>query len=502
MSSTSKNALLHDFATVLEKTGSSDINIAAYDTAWVARVPAHDEAKTAAFPHALQWLVTHQLEDGSWGEGGVCERIIATLAAVIALSEKGQRDHDAYQIERGLAFIWSSLLHLQNTVTLPVGFELLLGALIEEGCALGLNLPTWLATHYEPYRQQKLNLLKHVPPAQLRNTSAIFSLEFLNGKLPASPESFVYSGGSVGFSPAATVSALRCVSDAAVRQKMLNYLAATAKPDDEGCGWGNFTHFDLFESIWVLYNLDLCNQPHNTVLQDVFTRCLIKIKQGWTANGLPIATEFINDGDNTMLGFTILAKYDQIYEPAVLDSYWRGTHLATYQYERDASNSANIHALEAFHYLDDTAKVKQLLKFLNESRKGMPFWIDKWHCSPYYTTAHAIIASASLDSEYLNEAIEWLRCTQNKNGSWGSNGETSEETAYAIQAIIYYAQARGWTSRLCEAAKQGLEYLRKNYNPFILDAPPLWVSKNLYTPRLIVRSAVLSALILGEEHNL
>ena len=496
------NALLNDFAALLEATGQSSINIAAYDTAWVARVSVAGDNSVSAFPQTLIWLSNHQHSDGSWGEGGSCERIIATLAALIALKEKGHRPNDALQIERGLGFIWHSILDLQNTVTLPVGFELLLGALIEEGRRLGLNFPNWLATNYEPYRQQKLGLLQQVPTAQLRNTSAIFSLEFMGSQLPATPESFVYSQGSVGFSPAATASVLRYVTEPATRRKMLDYLSATYQASSVGGGWGNFTHFDLFESIWVLYNLHLCGQPHHPILQDLFTRRLNHIGRGWTKNGLPITTEFVSDGDTTTLGFTLLAKYDEIYDPAVLESYWRGTHLATYRFERDHSNSANIHGLEAFRSLGDMPKVSQLLSFLDGNRNGMPFWIDKWHTSPYYVTSHAIIASAELDANYLEEAVEWIRCTQNQNGSWGSEQETAEETAYALQAIVYYAQARHWTEKLCNAAKRGMDYLRKGYQPFILDAPPLWLCKNRYTPRLIVRSAILSALILGEEHNL
>ncbi len=501
MSSTT-NALLNDFATLLEATGDSSINIAAYDTAWVARVSADGDDAVSAFPQALTWLEHQQHSDGSWGEGGSCERIIATLAALIALKEKGHRANDASQIEQGLRFIWHSILHLQNTATLPVGFELLLGALIEEGRHLGLSFPNWLATHYEPYRQQKLGLLQQVPTAQLRNTSAIFSLEFMGSQLLAAPESFVYSQGSVGFSPAATASVLRYVTEPETRQKMLGYLSATYQASSVGGGWGNFTHFDLFESIWVLYNLHLCGQPHHPILQDLFAKRLNHIGRGWTKSGLPMTAEFVSDGDITTLGFSVLAKYDEIYDPAVLESYWRGTHLATYRFERDHSNSANIHGLEAFRSLGETAKVSQLLSFLDDTRNKMPFWIDKWHSSPYYATSHAIIASAELDANYLEEAMEWIRCTQNQNGSWGSEQATAEETAYAIQAIVHYAQARHWTEKLCGAAKRGLAYLRQSYQPFILDAPSLWISKNRYTPRLIVRSAILSALILGEEHGL
>jgi hypothetical protein len=161
--------------------------------------------------------------------------------------------------------------------------------------------------------------------------------------------------------------------------------------------------------------------------------------------------------------------------------------------------------LEAYYLAGQRQRVQQLVDFLAGIRpSGMPYWLDKWHSSPYYATSHAIITCLTLDKvEFVNSALEWLIYTQNKNGSWGYAMPTAEETALVVQALIHYARMRGWTKHLREVAQRGVHFLRTSFQPYILNnAPNLWVCKNRYSPYLIVRSTVLSALILGDSYNL
>ena len=39
----------------------------AYDTAWLAGVPAEGDRRNSRFPTTLRWLADNQLSDGSWG---------------------------------------------------------------------------------------------------------------------------------------------------------------------------------------------------------------------------------------------------------------------------------------------------------------------------------------------------------------------------------------------------------------------------------------------------
>ncbi len=507
MNTNNEYILLQDFAKLLEEAGRGAINAAAYDTAWVARVSSDENPQTSAFPEALAWLSKHQHSDGSWGEGGLPERVLATLAAIIALTEKGQRSQDEQQVKKGLTFLWRMLPQLGNSnEILPIGFELLLGAIIDEGKSLNLNLPTWLTSYYEPYRLKKLELLSQIKQSKLRDTSAIFSLEFLAGKLEEPFENFTYTNGSVGVSPAATASVLKYVEEPKLKAGMLSYLKQAKIYDTvystSSAGWGNVTNFDIFEMVWILYNLNLAGQLNHPLLAGVVSKRLDDLARQWSATGLPFSSKFFDDADVTATGYAVLRASGREFDIAPLEGYWQQNHLVTYRYERDYSISANVHGLEAYKYASNNERVQQLLAFLDSARVGKPFWLDKWHVSPYYTTCHAVIATLDLTTDFADLVINWVLSTQGSRGGWGYEVETPEETAYALQILIYYAQTQGWTQHLRAKAQEGVEYLRSQYRPFVLEGEPLWIGKNRYAPYLVIRAAILSALLLAETHNL
>src|SRR6185437_9157266 len=80
----------------------------AYDTAWLAGVPAPSDPHAPRFPTALQWLVEHQWPDGSWG-GMVYyapDRVLGTLAALGSLATYGLRATDRAAVARGTRYLW------------------------------------------------------------------------------------------------------------------------------------------------------------------------------------------------------------------------------------------------------------------------------------------------------------------------------------------------------------------------------------------------------------
>lgn len=73
---------------MLRSIGDGEINVSAYDTAWVALVKSLKGDNSPQFPSSLSWIVQNQLSDGSWGDEAfflVHDRMINTLACVIAL---------------------------------------------------------------------------------------------------------------------------------------------------------------------------------------------------------------------------------------------------------------------------------------------------------------------------------------------------------------------------------------------------------------------------------
>lgn len=75
----------------------------AYDTPWVAMVPAPHSSEEPCFPHCLNWLLENQCRDGSWARPHhhSCVRkdvVSSTLACILALKRWGV---GAEQIDRG-----------------------------------------------------------------------------------------------------------------------------------------------------------------------------------------------------------------------------------------------------------------------------------------------------------------------------------------------------------------------------------------------------------------
>jgi len=177
-------------------------------------------------------------------------------------------------------------------------------------------------------------------------------------------------------------------------------------------------------------------------------------------------------------------------------TYEEKNHFRCFDLEVNPSISANIHVLGALTQagLDkNNSSVQKVLIFLEQARGQNPFWVDKWHSSPYYATAHAVIACAGMADEFVNESVEWLIETQEPDGSWGTYFPTAEETAYAIQALWVWNEksARVPQSIFRKGAQWLYEHMDEAY-------PPLWIGKCLYSPKLVVRSAVISAFTLAQ----
>jgi ent-copalyl diphosphate synthase len=83
-----KVGLVNKIKSILTSLEDGEVNISAYDTAWVALVEDVYASGTPQFPSSLEWIAKNQLQDGSWGDHQLFlahDRIINTLACVIAL---------------------------------------------------------------------------------------------------------------------------------------------------------------------------------------------------------------------------------------------------------------------------------------------------------------------------------------------------------------------------------------------------------------------------------
>ena len=485
-------------AKLIDEIGPGHMASTAYDTAWTARLGEIDWGISS---QSLSWLSENQLQDGSWGAltpNYYHDRVICTLAAMIALTYRGRRGHDKVQIENGrLALeriVSGATQGLQadpNGST--VGFEMIAPTLAEEAERLGLiqGQGDRILGRLSKQRAKKLSYLKGKMVS--RHVTMAFSAEMSgkDGQHMLDIENLQEKDGSVGVSPSATAYFATYIKRG--DEASLNYLRNVRNPDG---GMPNVAPFDVFEIAWTLWNLSLIP---DLGYADKLKPHLDFLSNAWQPKvGIGFASDYtVKDSDDTSLVYETLLRYGIEKDLASVLGYEEEYHFRCFDLEVNPSISANIHVLGALAQsgLDkNNSSVEKVLNFLHRSKdKHLPYWADKWHSSPYYATSHAIIACANIDNELVGESVEWILKTQKNDGSWGTYLSTAEETAYAIQALWVWDQkvARVPNNVIRNGARWLKEHMDNAY-------PPLWIGKCLYSPNLVIRSAVISALALAE----
>ena len=482
---------------LIDEIGPGHMGSTAYDTAWTARLGEIDWSLSS---RALSWLAAHQLPDGSWGAPAPMyyhDRVICTLAAMIALAYRGRRGQDKLQIEMGkLALeriVSGATQGLQadpNGAT--VGFEMIAPTLAAEAEKLGIikRQGDRILGRLSKQRAKKLSFLKDNMIS--RRVTIAFSAEMAgtDGKHMLDIANLQEDNGSVGLSPSATAYFATYIKRG--DEPALNYLRTIAKSDG---GMPNVAPFDVFEISGTLWNLSLIPSLSKNAKLKPYIDFLSNAWQ--PRRGVGFAAEYsVKDSDDTGLVFDTLLRFNCEKDLASVLLYEEKDYFRCFDLEANPSISANIHVLGALGQagLDRrNSSVHKVLNFLNKVRGQSPFWVDKWHSSPYYATAHAIIACAGFAQELVAESVQWIIESQNKNGSWGTYLSTAEETAYALQALWV------WNEKVTKVPKSvfknGGRWLKEHLDePY----PPLWIGKCLYNPNLVIRSAIISALALTE----
>jgi halimadienyl-diphosphate synthase len=484
---------------LLDMVGQLNVSSCAYDTAWIARL---DELGEPLGHQALDWLREHQLPDGSWGAREpryFHDRVICTLAALSALVRSGKR-YDQPRIQRAMSSLDKMTQGLNaDTAGETIGFELIAPMLKQDIQSLGLHLngSSVYLDKLLPLREVKLAAL----PDNVVNryVTVAFSAEMagLDGRKIIDVENLQEPNGSVAHSPSATA-----------------YFALNLKPYDASAieylrkvvvkgGAPNVTPIDVFESAWVLWNLALAGFCKDNSAVILAMPHLEFLKKTWKPGiGIAHASDFLpEDGDDTSLVYDVLKRYGINVDLAAVLHYEEGHHFRCYELESNPSISTNIHVLGALSQAglgNDHPAVQKALAFLKNARSADTYWYDKWHISPYYSTAHAVIACAGYDDKLVAPSVDWILETQYQDGAWGYYGSTAEETAYALQALVFWRRL-GHNIPLA-VIKRGADWLGQHIEP---PYPPLWIGKCLYCPELVIRSAILSALILvGQETEL
>ncbi|MGH2457861.1 MAG: hypothetical protein ACRDIY_03230, partial [Chloroflexota bacterium] len=472
-----------------------------YDTAWLASVPAEADPRSPRFPECLQWLVDHQRTDGSWG-GDVRyehDRVVCTLGALVPLATFGRRAEDARCVAAGTRYLWQRAHRLASEPVELVAFELLLPALVRRAQQAGIPVPPNL----DLYQSERADKLRLIPPEALYSPGATVahSLEFLGEQAhPDGLRAAQGRNGAIGNSPAATAFYLALSNDPRARAYLQECLFRT-----EGVAAPVLYPCETFELLWAAYPLFLAGVSPRLLLDPAERAALADALQ---SGGVSLSPSFpIPDADDTAVALLLLHELGEPVDPGVLQRFaLPGGHFASFPRERHPSVGVNLHVLHALlrvpGYPDRDRVIGSLLDFLIGQQIGSLYWLDKWHVSPYYATAHAIRVFAELPAgpasrvaPFVTRAREWLRQTQTREGGWGFYGApTVEETAYAVLALTAGdATRRDLADRRACAA--GVRYLKTALDRAGGDRsfPALWIDKCLYTPPLVVRAAIEAA---------
>jgi halimadienyl-diphosphate synthase len=487
---------------LLKEIGPGRMSNTAYDTAWIARLGEIDWNLSS---RALNWLCEHQLPDGSWGTKEPFyyhDRVISTLAAMIALTYRGRRAQDKIQIEKGLLALeritsgaTKGLAAAPNGAT--VGFEMIVPTLVAEAERLGIikQQGDRILGRLRKMREIKMSKLKgikvnrHITPAfsaEMAGSDHLGLLEIDN---------LQEKNGSVANSPAATAHFVNFVSNS--NDKAMSYLRDVVH-DNGGTPFA--APFDIFERAWVLWNLSLAGLIGQEV-DHMYRHHLNHLMSQWDDQlGASYSETYTpKDGDDTSITYSILSRYGFPVDISTVLNYEEEEAFRCYPLESDSSISVNIHVLDALNQAgldNEHPSVKKIISYLKRNRINNSFWLDKWHTSPYYPTAHFITAAHNFDVSMCSQAVDWILQSQKADGSWGysNNHSTAEETAYCIQAL------KVWEANIANVPKRHIEmattWLQENSSS---PNSSLWIGKVLYCPEYVVKSTVLSAIELSRK---
>jgi len=478
-----------------QMVGSGNLAGTCYDTAWVASIQDLDHSQKPAFPESLDWLRTHQHPDGSWGTDTIYyhDRILSTLMACLVLTEWRNKYSVDSQIETGLRSIWRNTTNMQRDPYEPVGFDLIMPSLLDRASRLGFRLPYG---HFDYHRVQRQRKLAMIPPHLLysRLVPTTYSFEFMGDQVDAKClcEGVQEENGSIGVSPSAT----SYFYNQTENPKSLAYLKRLVRKT--GGGIPCTAPIEVFEQAWCLYNLYLVNEMLPPEANPVCER----LWSVWKAEGVGFSREYsVPDLDDTALTFAMLSRAGYKPDASVFQFYEGEDNFYCFKYERDASRSAHCHLLEALAVCPDCQDKKRMsskvVNFLQHTQFAKSFWYDKWHASPYYTTGHAIIALWGWRPDLVSGAVEWIIQTQRPDGSWGYLSGTPEETAYSLQALVFYRRKGGKVP--IEVMVNAATSLKKSLSQTNLDYPAQWIAKTLFSPTWVIHSAILGALAMVEQ---
>ncbi len=465
-----------------------------YDTAQVLLLAPASENACAT----LGWLLAQQQNDGGWGNPAIpLTRDVPTLATVLALSTYRKRasTYDS-ALHAVLAFLERQSHQWRAPLSddIPSAVELLLPRLLEDAAEAGLDVDE------EPYSElitlgrRRRQMIARLRP--LAGTAAVHSWEAWG----STPDPAVIDGsGGVGHSPAATAAWLRAAEDrpelADMRLGAERYLTGAAASTGIGVPgvMPNAWPIARTEQATALYGILLAGLIDHPTLNDSIQPILTDLALALTPIGLGTSDYFVTDGDDTAMALACLAGRRKVSIDPMLH-FAIDSHFYTYVGELQPSLSVTAHAIHALALLGKPAA--HASSYLRDRQHADGSWSgDKWNSSWLYTTCHTLAALLSTDHCDLTAVLTSIRAHQRADGGWGLVSSNSEETAYAVMALLLLARVGELPTEGQAALKRAATFLEQRYRPFKEETTAVWLAKEPYRPRRVSRAFEISALL-------
>jgi hypothetical protein len=233
-----------------------------------------------------------------------------------------------------------------------------------------------------------------------------------------------------------------------------------------------------------------------------------------TTNGCGAGAALAPDSDDTAIVMFALHALGHPSSPHHLFAYEEDTHFATFPGERTVSCSTNAHVLEVLRAASENGYrgnnvargIRKATCYLLDTQDSVGRWDDKWHASPFYATACAVLALHTDEQPRViaavDRAIAWVIQQQRSDGSWGCWSGTREETAHALQTLLVAGANRNLPGRR-DALTGGLRFLAGEVTVSAVhgEEAPLWHGKELYAPRRLVDMLALITLDTGRHRQ-
>ncbi|XP_057873494.2 bifunctional levopimaradiene synthase, chloroplastic isoform X2 [Cryptomeria japonica] len=293
------------------------ISSSAYDTAWVARVPAIDGSAEPQFPQLVDWILENQLPDGSWGEERrflACDRFLNTLACLVTLTFWGVGNN---QLHRGLDFLRRNTEGMikEAVAVGHHGFEMVFPALLNEAKYLGLDLPYDLSIIKEINEKRDFELKK--ASVEELHTQPTAMLQYLEGIQEVVDWKDILKlqskDGSFSGSPASTACVFMHTGD----KKCLQFLTdlVTKFEDHVPCMYP----VDIAERLRAVDSVECLGLERH--FQKEIKQALDYVFQYWGERGVGFGREsMVPDIDVTATGFRLLRMFGYTVSSDVLQN--------------------------------------------------------------------------------------------------------------------------------------------------------------------------------------